>query len=59
MKRCNIIISLKTKGIQSVEGDKRDNVEILRNVAAAARAYKRDALAKKYEDLYTQVNIAY
>ena len=49
----------KTKGIQSVEGDKRDNIEILRNVAAAARAYKRDALAKKYEDLYTQVNIAY
>jgi hypothetical protein len=49
----------KSKGIQSVERDRRDNLDILRNIGALTREYKRDDLNKKYTDLYNQANTVY
>lgn len=49
----------KTKGIQSVERDRRDNLDILRNIGALTKEYKRDELNKKYTDLYTQASKVY
>ena len=49
----------KTKGIQSVERDRRENLDVLRNIGALTKEYKRDDLNKKYTDLYTQANKVY
>jgi hypothetical protein len=49
----------KSKGIQSVERDRRDNLDVLRNIGALTREYKRDELNKKYTDLYKQANTVY
>ena len=47
------------KGIQSVARDRQDNLDILRNVGALAREYKRDELNKKYTDLYAEASRVY
>jgi hypothetical protein len=49
----------KTRGASGVEREKSENLDILRNIAAAAKNYGRDALAKKYEALFAQANTAY
>ena len=47
------------KGIQSVARDRQDNLDILRNVGALTREYKRDELNKKYTDLYAEASRVY
>jgi hypothetical protein len=49
----------KTRGLQSVEGDKRDNLEVVKNVGQTAARYQRTDMAKKFEALYNQLNTAY
>jgi hypothetical protein len=49
----------KTKGLQNVESEKRENVDILRNLGPLASQYNRDKLAKKYTDLFTQASTVY
>jgi len=49
----------KTRGLQSVEGDKRENLEVVKNVGETAARYQRTDLAKKFEALYNQLNTAY
>ncbi len=49
----------KTKGLQNVESEKRENIEILRNLGPLANQYNRDDLAKKYTDLFTQASTIY
>ncbi len=49
----------KTKGLQNVESEKRENVDILRNLGPLASQYNRDTLAKKYTDLFTQASTVY
>jgi hypothetical protein len=49
----------KTKGVKSVEGEKRDNLDVLRNIGPMANKYNRAELGKKYSDLYTQLNDTY
>ena len=49
----------KTKGVRSVEGEKRDNLDVLRNVGPMANKYNRTELGKKYSDLYAQLNDTY
>ena len=49
----------KTKGIQSVGGEKNENLEILRNAGLLAERYNRDELGTKYKDLYNQYKTAY
>lgn len=55
----NYYAKFKTKGIQSVERDRRDNLEVLRNIGALTKEYKRDELNKKYTDLYAQASKVY
>jgi hypothetical protein len=47
------------KGIQSLARDRQDNLDILRNVGALTREYKRDELNKKYTDLYAEASRVY
>jgi hypothetical protein len=49
----------KTKGLQNVESEKRENIDILRNLGPLARQYNRNDLAKKYTDLFTQASTIY
>lgn len=55
----NYYAKFKTKGIQSVERDRREHLEILRNVGALTKEYKRDELNKKYTELYAQASKVY
>jgi hypothetical protein len=49
----------KTRGLQSVDSEKRENLDVLKNVGPTAARYQRDDLAKKFEALYNQLNTAY
>ncbi|MDA8886158.1 hypothetical protein N9I68_01110 [Bacteroidia bacterium] len=49
----------KTKGMQSADGEKNENLEVLRNVGPLAKQYGREEISKKYTDLFNQVNTAY
>ena len=49
----------KTKGAKNVEGEKRENLDVLRNIGAMANKYERSELGKKYTDLYNQLNDVY
>lgn len=55
----NYYAKFKTKGIQSVERDRREHLDILRNVGALTKEYKRDELNKKYTELYAQASRVY
>jgi ABC-type uncharacterized transport system substrate-binding protein len=39
--------------------NKNENIQILQNIGPLARAYKRDELATKYDDLFKQVSALY
>ncbi len=49
----------RSKGMQSVEGDKRENLEILRNIGPLAGKYERKELETKFTDLFKQYNVGY
>ncbi|MGB1038082.1 MAG: hypothetical protein ACPGYY_05495, partial [Bacteroidia bacterium] len=49
----------KTKGIQSADGDKNENLDILRNIGPLANRYNRTELSTKYTDLFNQVKGLY
>ena len=55
----NYFNKFKTRGIQSTEGERNENLEALRNIGLQAKRYGREEIATKYTDLYNQVNTAY
>jgi hypothetical protein len=46
-----------TRGFKSVEPDKRENLEVLKNVGPLAQKYSRSDLAKKFEAEYNALNV--
>lgn len=45
----------KKKGMQSVEGERRENLDVLKNIAPMAKKYNRSDLQKKFEALYAEI----
>lgn len=49
----------KTRGVQSAEGDRQENLEILRNIGLMAKQYSRTELSEKYTNLHKQANTTF
>ncbi|PCJ66042.1 MAG: hypothetical protein COA58_08185 [Bacteroidetes bacterium] len=57
----NYYRKIKAKGISgyNIDSQKNENLSVLRNVGLMAKQYGRDDLAKKYTDLFDQLNTTY